>query len=135
MNKLSLVRGFQSACGQELNEKPTLPSKEAMKLRIELLKEEVKELEDAFKANDLVEVLDAFVDIDYILKGGVNECGLQDSVEEAFLLVHENNMTKVGEDGKVVKDKNGKILKPLNFQKVILNHLIDYPKKKKSWIK
>lgn len=134
MNKTSKVRGFQSACGQELNSKPTLPSKEAMKLRIDLFKEEVKELEDAFKANDLVEVLDAFADIDYILRGGVNECGMQDVFDEAFYLVHENNMTKVGEDGKVSKDKNGKVIKPKGFTPVSLNHLIDFPKKKKSWI-
>jgi predicted HAD superfamily Cof-like phosphohydrolase len=124
MDKLSAVRGFQSACGQTLNEKPTLPSKDVIKLRIDMLKEEVKELELAFKENDLVKVLDAFVDIDYVNSGGINECGLQDVYPEGFRLVHENNLTKIGEDGTVTKDKDGKVTKPEGFTPVRLDHLI-----------
>jgi predicted HAD superfamily Cof-like phosphohydrolase len=124
MDKLSAVRGFQSACGQTLNEKPTLPNEAVIKLRIDMLKEEVKELEDAFKAKDLVEVLDAFADIEYINNGGINECGLQDVYDIAFKLIHENNLTKIGEDGKVLKDKNGKVVKPKGFTPVRLDHLI-----------
>ncbi len=124
MDKLSAVRGFQSACGQTLNEKPTLPAKDVIKLRIDMLKEEVKELELAFKEGNLVGVLDAFVDIDYVSKGGINECGLQDVYDEAFVLVHENNLTKIGEDGKVNKNKDGKVTKPEGFVPVRLDHLI-----------
>ena len=124
MDKLSAVRGFQSACGQTLNEKPTLPSKAVIKLRIDMLKEEVKELELAFKEGNLVDVLDAFADIEYVNKGGINECGLQDVYDKAFSLVHENNLTKVGKDGKVAKDKDGKVIKPEGFTPVRLDHLI-----------
>jgi predicted HAD superfamily Cof-like phosphohydrolase len=37
--------------------------------------------------------------------------------EEAFTRVADNNMTKVGADGKVVKREDGKILKPEGYEK------------------
>lgn len=37
--------------------------------------------------------------------------------EEAFRRVADNNMSKVGPDGKVVKNEDGKIIKPEGYQK------------------
>lgn len=63
---------------------------------------------------DRVEALDALADIDYI------SCGtavyLKLPLEEAFQEVHNNNMTKIDKDtGKVIKNEQGKILKPSSW--------------------
>lgn len=92
-------------------------------LRKRLLKEEVKELEEAMDKEDIVEVLDAGVDILYIVLGTMHEYGLLDKFEDAWDLVHSNNMSKVWEDGKVYKDGFGKVIKPANFKPVDLKQL------------
>ncbi len=43
--------------------------------------------------------------------------------EEAFTRVADNNMTKVGADGKVVKREDGKILKPEGYTKADMKGL------------
>lgn len=59
---------------------------------------------------DLVEVADALTDLDYVVTGAHRVWGLpQDAL---FALVHENNMSKLGPDGKPIKDATGKVQKP-----------------------
>lgn len=60
----------------------------------------------------------------YILAGTINQNGMQGVIEEAFNRVHANNMTKVGADGKVLRNPDGKILKPDNFVPVDLTDLV-----------
>jgi predicted HAD superfamily Cof-like phosphohydrolase len=64
-----------------------------VKLRVDLIKEEVQELEDAVKNNDMTETLDALSDILYVVYGMGAAFGLD--LDEAMGLVHESNMTKV----------------------------------------
>jgi hypothetical protein len=47
-----------------------------------------------------------------------------DTIEEAVRLVHESNMTKLGEDGKPVKREDGKILKGPNYKAPDLTALV-----------
>ena len=47
-----------------------------VRLRVNLLREELKELEAAIADNDLVEVADALADLQYVLSGAVLEFGL-----------------------------------------------------------
>ena len=56
--------------------KPAIPSVDRCQLRVSLLEEEVQELADAIKDNDLVEVADALADIQYVLSGAVHEFGM-----------------------------------------------------------
>lgn len=95
MNKgIQLVIDFQRATSSPVVERPKLPPLVRSELRISLLKEEVKEFEDAVYDRNLTEVLDALVDIQYILYGTVIEFGLQDIFTEAFNEVHASNMSK-----------------------------------------
>lgn len=98
---------------------------ERVKLRMKLLREEVDELEEALLNRNYVEVLDALTDVDYIAKGTAQEVGILDYLEDGWNLVHTNNMTKLNENGKVVKNEYGKIIKPSNYQPVDLTILFD----------
>lgn len=95
----------------------------AAKLRNSLLYEEVEELEAALQQKDTVEILDAGVDILYIVLGTMHEAGVLDKFSKAWDLIHTNNMTKLGEDGKVQKNENGKVIKPDNYKPVDLKIL------------
>jgi len=74
----------------------------------------------------LAEVAQETIDLIYVLCGFANALGLQ--AEEVWNEVHRANMDKVGEDGKVVKDENGKVQKPegwqpANIKKIIQNKI------------
>ena len=92
-------------------------------LRKRLLQEEVEELEEAMDNGDIVEVLDAGVDILYIVLGTMHEYDLLDKFEEAWNLIHTNNMSKLGKDGRVLRNEFGKVIKPSNYKPVDLNIL------------
>ena len=120
---LSKVAEFQNATDQTVNHEPSLISTKEANLRYELMAEENKEYFTACINKDKVEILDACIDMLYILSGTINSNGLQELIEPAFNLVHLNNMTKVGRDGKVLRNPEGKILKPEGFKPVDLKQL------------
>lgn len=60
---------------------------------LKLIREENKELEQAVKDNDFVEVIDAIADSIYVLLGMSARLGV--NMDDAFRLVHENNMSKL----------------------------------------
>lgn len=121
---LNKVRQFQLATDQVTNDEPTNLPLEEMNLRFGLMKEENDEYREASLLDANVEILDSLVDQLYVLLGTVNAHGMQNVFEEAFNRVHENNMTKIGPDGKVIRNAAGKILKPSNFVPVNLSDLI-----------
>lgn len=121
---LNKVRDFQVASGQPISDTPINNDDEDAELRFDLMQEENQEYFDAFVDDDLVEILDALVDQAYVLAGTINFHGLQDLFEEAFSLVHTNNMTKVV-DGKVIRNEAGKILKPEGYVSVDLKQLFN----------
>lgn len=80
-------------------------------LRQNLLMEEVIELSDAMKENNVVEVADAIVDCVYILLGTAHTYGLGPVIADVFAEVHASNMSKLGIDGRPVRREDGKVLK------------------------
>ncbi|QRE03541.1 nucleoside triphosphate pyrophosphohydrolase family protein [Flavobacterium psychrophilum] len=120
---LNKVASFQLASSQEVNTSPTLGDLKESVLRFELMEEENYEYLTANQDEDLTEALDACVDMLYVLAGTINKHGFQDIIAEAFNLVHENNMTKVV-DRKVIRNADGKIMKPEDFQPVNLTNLL-----------
>ena len=121
---LEMVASFMKACDQEVNDKPCNVDDATTSLRYHLLSEENREYMVAAIQDNKVEVLDALVDIAYVLLGTINAHGMQKEFVEGFNMVHENNMTKVQENGKVIKDADGKVLKPQGYKKVDLSNLI-----------
>ena len=94
-------------------------------LRINLLAEELDELREALVAGDIVEVLDALTDLQYVLDGAYLSFGLHDVKDAAFAEVQRSNMSKLGEDGKPIRrESDGKILKGPNFFEPDLSQFI-----------
>ena len=94
----------------------TQPDEVIQKCRLDLLKEELKELEDAVAAGNRVEILDALTDLQYVLDGTYIVFGLCHLKDEAFAEVHKSNMSKLGSDGKPIYREDGKVLKGPNYQ-------------------
>ncbi len=76
-----------------------------------LIKEETKELQEAFDLNDRVEILDALIDIIVVTVGAINSMGANG--EAAWDEVMRTNFAKIdSKTGKVRKREDGKVLKP-----------------------
>ncbi len=91
------VVDFNEQFGVPMLEKPSSSiynnDPKLVKLRMDLIREEVKELEDAVQDHDLVETVDALADILYVVYGMGASFGV--NMDEAFKLVHESNMSKL----------------------------------------
>lgn len=133
-----LLFDFMNANEQPLNE-------ETKELYGRLIIEEAKEVAEA--AADLLKEL---TDLRYVVQGYINAGGdsevavdaccqhveehiLNDLIEvfidnlvdgDAFLRVHESNMSKLGEDGKPIRREDGKVLKGPNYKPADLLDLI-----------
>ena len=94
IDPLNQVAAFHTTFQHPILSNPTIPSEDRCKLRVSLIAEELKELEEAIAANDLVEVADALCDIQYVLSGAVLEFGLGPKFKELFDEVQRSNMSK-----------------------------------------
>lgn len=99
MNKqFKQVAEFNTLFKQHLNDKPTLLSKNESNLCISLLQEEINEYADSVAKCDLVDIADALIDLDYVLKGVMLKHGLVNVYEPLFNEVQVSNMSKVCND-------------------------------------
>ena len=117
-NKLSAVTEFHKAFRLVVNNSPTIDIDEStMNLRFSLMDEENKEYLEAIKNNDMIEVADALGDMLYILCGTIITHGMQDVIDKLFEEIQRSNMSKLGNDGKPIYRKDGKVLKGPNYFK------------------
>ncbi|PPK86508.1 phosphoribosyl-ATP pyrophosphohydrolase [Neolewinella xylanilytica] len=91
---LESVAEFHRTFRVPIIEAPAIPAPERSALRINLLREELEELQQAIEDEDLVEVADALADLQYVLSGAVLEFGLGDKFKAIFDEVHRSNMSK-----------------------------------------
>jgi predicted HAD superfamily Cof-like phosphohydrolase len=78
---------------------------------LSLIDEERQELQEAVEADDLVEQLDALIDILVVTIGAIHSAGFDG--EGAWKEVMATNFAKVDrETGRVRKREDGKVLKP-----------------------
>jgi predicted HAD superfamily Cof-like phosphohydrolase len=91
---LNLVAKFHQTFKHPIVNNPQIPSEERCQLRISLIDEELKELEEAVKNRDIVEVADALCDIQYVLSGAILEFGLGEKFKDLFEEVQRSNMSK-----------------------------------------
>jgi len=94
IDPLNQVGEFHKTFGHPVVTAPAIPSKDRCELRISLIAEELRELEEAIAAKDLVEVADALCDIQYVLSGAVLEFGLGEKFATLFEEVQRSNMSK-----------------------------------------
>ena len=91
---LTSVAEFHKTFQHPILDTPTIPNEKRSALRVSLIAEELKELEEAIQNNDIVEVADALCDIQYVLSGAVLEFGLKDKFNDLFEEVQRSNMSK-----------------------------------------
>ena len=121
---LAIVREWHEAFDVPVENAPMIPKQRA-RMRLDILEEEVAELRAAVEAGDLVEVLDALCDIQYVLDGTFLEFGLPQLKHDAMAEVHSSNMSKLGTDGRPVLRDAGKVLKGPGVRQPALARLLD----------
>ena len=111
---------------REFHEKLRVPSPDEptlfgypYQLRVDLIQEELDEFAEACAAKDMVEMLDAIVDLLYVTYGAA--VAMCVDVEPLFDEVHRSNLAKAG--GPVRED--GKIQKPEGWQPPDLKGVLD----------
>ena len=113
MSNFKDVKTFMETFGQMVKTKPQFPDEKTMQLRYELIKEELKELEQAMKTKNLKEVADALTDILYVTYGAGYAYGID--LDKCFKEVQRANMSKLGKDGKPIYNEKGKVMKGPNY--------------------
>lgn len=94
LDALNQVADFHRTFKHPIEPEPVIPSPERCALRVSLIAEELKELQEAIDDQDLVEVADALCDIQYVLSGAVLEFGLGEKFKTLFDEVQRSNMSK-----------------------------------------
>jgi predicted HAD superfamily Cof-like phosphohydrolase len=111
---------FMNACGQTVGDR----NQDQFDLYVKLIKEEVGELQVAIDNNDLVEQLDALIDIMVVTVGAVQSLGADG--EGAWKEVMSTNFAKIDSlTGRVRKREDGKVLKPVGWRPPELSKYIN----------
>ena len=122
MSNFNKVGTFMKTFGQEVKSKPSFSSDKINKLRVDLIKEELDELQEAMKNNDLLEVADALTDILYVTYGAGHAFGID--LDKCFNEVQNSNMSKLGENGEPIYNESGKVMKGPNYFKPDLSKFV-----------
>ena len=122
MSNFNKVGTFMKTFGQEVKTNPSFSSDKINKLRVDLIKEELDELQEAMKSNDLLEVADALTDILYVTYGAGHAFGID--LDKCFDEVQNSNMSKLGENGEPIYNESGKVMKGPNYFKPDLSKFI-----------
>jgi predicted HAD superfamily Cof-like phosphohydrolase len=123
MSNFEDVRIFMKTFGQMIKIKPQFPDEKTMRLRYELIKEELNELEEAMKTKNLKEIADALTDILYVTYGAGFAYGI--NLDKCFKEVQRANMSKLGEDGKPIYNEKGKVMKGPNYLEPNLKQFVE----------
>ena len=122
MSNFFKVKKFMQKFKQEVKSKPSFPDENIIKLRINLIKEELLELEEALNQKNIEETADALTDILYVTYGAGHAFGID--LDKCFDEVQKSNMSKLDKFGNPIYNDQGKVMKgPLyfkpNFKKIL----------------
>ena len=122
MSNFFKVKEFMEKFKQEVKSKPSFPDDNIIKLRINLIKEELLELEEALNEKNIEETADALTDILYVTYGAGHAFGID--LDKCFDEVQKSNMSKLDKFGNPIYNDQGKVMKgPLyfkpNFKKIL----------------
>lgn len=116
------VKEFHEKFDVPIKTTTEFPDEERRTLRRALLAEEYKEYLLAEGENDMVEVADALADMVYIICGTALEYGIP--LDEVFMEIQRSNLSKLDENGDVVRREDGKVLKSDLFSPPKLERLL-----------
>ena len=122
MTNFESVKKFMQIFGQEIKTKASFPNDKITKLRLDLIREELSELEEAIEKKDIKEVADALTDILYVTYGAGHAFGI--NLDKCFKEVQSSNMSKLGSDGKPIYNEQGKVMKGPDYFKPDLNKFV-----------
>tara|TARA_B100000212_G_C27203820_1_gene459944 strand:- start:280 stop:651 length:372 start_codon:yes stop_codon:yes gene_type:complete len=122
MSNFTDVKKFMQTFGQEVKNRPTFPEEKIQNLRIKLIEEELKELKEAIKNKDIIEVADALTDILYVTYGAGHAFGID--LDKCFHEVQNSNMSKLDENGSPIYNKDGKVMKGPKYFKPDLKKIL-----------
>ena len=123
MSNFDDVKTFMQTFGQEVKTRAEFPKKKIIKLRYDLIKEELNELQNAMNTKNLKEIADALTDILYVTYGAGHAYGID--LDKCFSEVQRSNMSKLGEDGKPIYNKKGKVMKGPKYFEPNLKQFIE----------
>ena len=123
MSNFDDVRTFMHTFGQEVKNKAKFPKKKIVKLRYDLIKEELNELQNAMNTKNLKEIADALTDILYVTYGAGHAYGID--LDKCFSEVQRSNMSKLGGDGKPIYNEKGKVMKGPKYFEPNLKQFIE----------
>ena len=123
MSNFDDVKTFMHAFGQEVKVKASFPNEKIIKLRYELIHEELEEFKKAMEEKNLKEIADALTDILYVTYGAGHAYGID--LDKCFSEVQRSNMSKLGEDGKPIHNEKGKVMKGPKYFKPNLKQFIE----------
>lgn len=149
---LNSVAAFHKMFNLPVLETLSIPDDKRCALRVELLQEELNELKEAIEQKDIVEIVDALCDLQYVLSGAILEFGLGKDFDRCFSEVHQSNMSKacateeealetqqkymdkdgtasyvkqVDEDYLVYRASDSKVLKSVNYLPADLESIVE----------
>ena len=105
MNSFNDVQVFMAAADQ--NERGF--GKQS-NLYLDLIMEEFSELHHAYTNGDLVEIADACADLKWVIEGLEITLGIP--AQDVWFEVGRSNLSKISDNGKILKREDGKVLKP-----------------------
>ena len=122
MTNFESVKKFMQTFGQEVRTKASFPNDKIIGLRLDLIREELSELEEAIEKKDIKEVADALTDILYVTYGAGHAFGI--NLDKCFEEVQNSNMSKLGSDGKPIYNEHGKVMKGPDYFKPNLSKFV-----------
>lgn len=130
MNKTNfeLVKEFHEFFRLPINyADPSIISRNRVRLRLDLIKEEYIEVLIAMNSDNLQDIAKELADLLYVTYGTAVEYGIP--LDDVFHEVHESNMSKLDVDGQPIFREDDKVLKgPLyreaNIKKVFEAHAL-----------
>ena len=122
MTNFESVKKFMHTFGQEVRTKAGFPNDKIIRLRLDLIREELSELKEAVEKKDIKEVADALTDILYVTYGAGHAFGI--NLDKCFEEVQNSNMSKLGSDGKPIYNEQGKVMKGPDYFKPDLNKFV-----------
>ena len=122
MSNFFKVKEFMQKFKQEVKSKPSFPDDKIIKLRVNLIKEELLELEEALNEKNIEETADALTDILYVTYGAGHAFGID--LDKCFDEVQKSNMSKLDKFGNPIYNDQGKVMKgpsyfKPNFKKIL----------------
>jgi hypothetical protein len=124
------VQQFNEVMGKDWQNRstPTI-NKEDANFVVNFIKEELEELEEAVENGDIVEVLDAILDITYVCLGnGAMSFGLKDKIQAGYAEVQRSNLSKVCKTEEEAKEtvilRSEQQGEPCHYEKIGDNYIV-----------